>query len=74
MIRPGIMSDSVIDELIGVTCAFAAKLPYCPILRMLRVEECNEAIERIAIGSLGIRLRGTGPSERASLVCIRLNR
>lgn len=60
MIWPRVMSNSVIDELVGVASAFGAKLPYGPILSMLRIEEGNETIKRIAIGTLGIGLRGTG--------------
>lgn len=63
VIGPRIMPDSVVDERVGITGAFATELPYGPILSMFGIKECDEAIKRIAIRTLGIRLRRTRPSD-----------
>ena len=50
------MSDPVIYEIIGVSRALGAELPYRPVVAMFRVEEFYQAVEGIAIRPLGVRL------------------
>jgi acyl-CoA reductase-like NAD-dependent aldehyde dehydrogenase len=56
VIRPRVVSDSVVYEVIRIARPFSSKLPYGPVLSMLRVEKLDEAIERVAIGTLRVRL------------------
>ena len=60
MVWPGIMPDPVIYEIIGVSRALGAELPYRPVVAMFRVEEFYQAVEGIAIRPLRVRLRRSG--------------
>lgn len=60
MIRPWVMSDPVINKLVRISGTFATELPYCPILAVFRIEECDETIERITVGALRVGLRRAG--------------
>lgn len=58
MIRPGVVSDAVVYELVGIARSLGPELPYSPVLAMLGVEEIDETIERVAICALRVGLRG----------------
>lgn len=58
MIRPGIVSDAVVDGLVGVPGAFGAELPDGPAGAVLGVEVGDEAVEGVAVGELGVGLGG----------------
>jgi hypothetical protein len=58
VIGEGVVVDAVIDLGVWVARPFGAKLPYCPVFAMLRVEKFDEGIERVAIGPLGVRAAG----------------
>lgn len=60
MIRPGVVSDAVIDGLVGVPGAFGAELPDGPAGAVLGVEVGDEAVEGVAVGELGVGLGGAG--------------
>jgi len=59
VVRPGVVSDAVIDGFVGVAGALGAEFPYGPAISVFGVEEGDETVERIAIGSLGVGLGGT---------------
>lgn len=56
MIRPGVVTDATVDCLIRVSRPFGAELPYCPVVWMFGIEKGDEAVEGVAVGSLGICL------------------
>lgn len=64
MIGPGIVPYASIDSLVRVAGAFSPELPDGPIISMFGVEKGNEAVKRVAVGSLGICLARSGAVER----------
>lgn len=60
MIGPGIVPYTSIDSLVRVAGAFCPELPDGPIVPMFGVEKGNEAVKRVAVGSLGICLARSG--------------
>lgn len=58
MIGPRKMSYSAIDLGIGISRAFGAKLPYRPMGAVLIIEEFDESVGRVSIGSLRKSRRG----------------
>lgn len=60
MIGPRVVPDSAIDGLVRVAGSLSTKLPYCPVIAMLFVEEGYEPVEGVAIRPLGVRLGWAG--------------
>jgi hypothetical protein len=60
VIRPRVVPYPAVDGLVGIACAFGAKLPDGPAIAVFRVEECDELIERVPIRALREGLRRTG--------------
>lgn len=60
MIGEGIVVDTIVDFRVWVTSAFGAKLPYCPVFAVFRVEEFDQRVERIAVSALGISTTRAG--------------
>lgn len=56
VIGEGIVSDTVVDGFIGISRAFGAEFPYRPVLAVAGVEEGDEVVEGVAVGSLGVGL------------------
>lgn len=67
MIRPGVVSDAVVDGLVGVPGAFGAELPDGPAGVVLVVEVGDEAVEGVAVGELGVGLGGAGAGSESEL-------
>lgn len=67
MIRPGVVSDAVVDGLVGVPGAFGAELPDGPAGAVLVVEVGDEAVEGVAVGELGVGLGGAGAGSESEL-------
>lgn len=70
MVRPRVVSDSIIDRFVRVPGTLRAKLPDGPAITVLVVEEGDQAIERVTVGSLGVGLRRSGPVQ---VVCLLIN-
>lgn len=49
-----------VHRLVWIPSPFGTELPYGPIVAMFGVEESNEAVERVAVGTLGVGLAGAG--------------
>ncbi len=60
MIRPRVVSYSVVYKLVRISRSFGSELPYSPVLAMFRVEKLDKTVEGIAIGALRVGLRGAG--------------
>lgn len=58
MIRPRIMPNAVIHQVVWVSRALGAELPDGPVFAMLGVEEGDEVVERVAVSALRVGLRG----------------
>jgi hypothetical protein len=50
------MSDAVIHSFVRISGAFGAEFPYRPVLAVAGVEEGDQAVEGVAVGSLGVGL------------------
>ena len=55
MIGPWIVMYSIVNFAVWIAGPLGPKLPYCPFVTMLIIEEFHEGIRRIAIGALRIR-------------------
>lgn len=64
VVGPWVMSYAPIDSLIWVPSALCAEFPYSPVVAMFGVEESDEAVKGIAVGSLRIGLAWTGANSR----------
>lgn len=53
------MSYSSVDLGVWVPCALGTELPYCPIDAMFIIQELDEGVCGVAVGSLGVGGRGT---------------
>lgn len=67
MVGPWVVSYPAIDSFIGVARSFSAELPNGPVIAMFCVEEGDQAVEWVAVGSLGICLTGTGSVQPTKL-------
>ena len=56
VVRERIVPDSSVHEVVWIPRALGAELPYGPVLAMSLVEERDEMVERIAVGSLWVCL------------------
>jgi hypothetical protein len=54
VIWPWVMVYAIIYCFIRVSCSFRAELPYCPFVFVLAVEEFDEDVEGITVGSLWV--------------------
>lgn len=67
------MPYAAVDCLVRVSRPLGTELPYRPVVRMFSVEEGDEAVERVAVGSLGICLAWSRAGrEHALSVCVHL--
>lgn len=71
MIRPGVVTDAAIDSLVRVSRPFGAELPYCPVVWVFGVEEGDETVEGVAVGSLRICLARSRAARRGCAVSLR---
>lgn len=71
MIRPGVVPYATVDSLVRVSCPFGAELPYRPVIRVFGVEEGDEAVERVAVGSLGVCLARSRAGRKRCTVSLR---
>lgn len=60
MVGPWVVSYAAVHSLIRVASAFCAEFPYGPVVSVFGIEEGDQAIEGVAVGSLGIGLAGAG--------------
>lgn len=60
VVRPRVVSYPPIDSFVRIASAFCPELPYGPVVAVFGVEEGDEAIERVAVGSLWVRLARPG--------------
>lgn len=54
MVWPWVMPYSVIDLGVGVACTFCTKLPDGPVRTVLFVEELDQDVCWVAVGSFGV--------------------
>ena len=45
---------SIVNFTVWIAGPFGTKLPYCPFVTMLMIEEFHEGVRRIAVGALRI--------------------
>ena len=60
MIRPRVVTDAAVDEVVGIASSFATELPYRPLRAMFVVKELNKLVEGVAVGALRVCLGGAG--------------
>lgn len=71
VVRPRIMSYPSIHFGVGVACSLGTELPYRPVGAMLVIEEFDEGIGGVSVGSLwegGGRARGSNDCWRRQSV------
>jgi hypothetical protein len=56
VVRERIVPDSSVHKVVWIPRALGAELPYGPVLSMSLVEERDEVVERVAVGSLWVCL------------------
>ena len=56
MVWPRVVSDTVVYSLVWVACTLRSKLPDRPAIAVFRVEEGDELVKWVAVGSLRIGL------------------
>ena len=56
MVWPRIVPDTVVYSLVWVACTLCSKLPDRPAIAVFRVEEGDELVEGVAVGSLRVGL------------------
>ena len=54
MVWPGIVVYPVVNFFVWVACAFCAKFPYCPVFAVLVVEELDELVGWVTVGTLWV--------------------
>jgi hypothetical protein len=54
VVREWVVVDAVVDVRVWIAGSLGAKLPYGPVVAMLRVEKLDERVERVAIGALRV--------------------
>lgn len=74
MIRPGVVPYATVDGLVRVSCPFGAELPYRPVIRVFGVEEGDEAVQWVAVGSLGVCLAWSRAGRKRCTVSLRVVR
>ena len=68
VVWPRVVPHTVVDEMVRVACALGAELPDGPVLAMALIEEVDNTVERIAVGTLRVCLRWTGAGVSLLLV------
>lgn len=58
MIRERVVIDTVVDLRVWIARSLSSELPNRPVVAMLRVEELDERIKRVAVGALGVSAAG----------------
>lgn len=71
MIRPWVVPYAAVDGLIRVSRPFGAELPYRPVVRVLGIKEGDEAVERVAVGSLRVCLTRSRAGRKGYAVSLR---
>ena len=52
VVWPGVVVYSTVDFFVWVAGAFCAKFPYCPLVAVFVVEELDELVGWVAVGTL----------------------
>ena len=54
VVWPGVVVYSIVDFFVRVAGAFCAKFPYCPLVAVFVVEELDELVGWVAVGTLWV--------------------
>lgn len=58
MVGERVVVYAIVYFAVWIASAFGTKLPDCPVLAMLRVEELYERVERVSVSALGVSAAG----------------
>jgi len=66
------MPYASVDCLVRISRPFCAELPYRPVIWMFGVEEGDEAVERVTVGSLWVCLAWARADQKGCVVSLRV--